>query len=1589
MTQRFDDRFSRRSSGSNSDLQRLLDDAARRRQDREAATFATTALEQVEADITEQARIERIQNQALVALPDMLQLQQPPQQEEQSTGFLGKLFSPFTFLQERVIEPGAGVLTDLGQKAIPGEQEIERKVREFRSQGVGPIEARRRAFVESDLPTTEVSLPFKIPLPAGRSLQDFDIGVKGAIELIADPLNLLFGIGTAAKIPGAAGKVLARGLIPEGVRALRGGAKVVPANPGPGIKRKIPTITPDQLQEAADEAIAAAQKAPTPSSAIATRAVRSEFEPKLPGFGRRMIPNQRVMRNLRNSKVADETGLPLVVYHGSQNIFEVFDPSRANPDALFGPGAYFTENPDVASGYAGTARRTDTAPNVTPVFLRITNPLDMDAPMPQLIRETVEAFNDPSVMSLDMLDDILEKLDIEDISEIVTSEEAYRLLQAEYFVNNGTSSGGKAEINEFLQTLGFDGITHIGGARTRTAPHRVWIALAEVTSENRPTSAFSPRLTEDKELIFDSFTKFENQIFGALENQRAPLASAIVEPAATAVPIPTKVVPAMQFQMPGFRSAQGDLLESRIQNVVESGQADNIHDAISIALEQQAVDAGLPPGHLPAPLAAHYGAAANDAPGSFTEMVNMIPGEDAGTNALRKWDGARTVGAADMQAGWENGQKLLRSKKFGKWDGKRMVVTRETGQAMLMALHGEGPLPAGMEEIFADLKNILAVEQADMLAVEPQMAKSFANHPDYFPRLWSAPKVTKTSGTRALGATPFFKKPRVDATFTELLESGYEPSSWNPYDLVALRRISGVEYREAKNLIDKLHRTGQAIPQSELPKGSGWRVPDAGMAFTGKPFAMADGTAGLTPRIAVPAHVANVIESTFGKRPQLLIKDKDVLGSVRFFSNAAKRTKLFGSLFQHIDFGTRAGGLAFSPSGLSRGLPVKYPSLIARLMNVSLRKAPRDALRKRILSDKPLYDDFDISLRKVAEGGWQIGGDLSIFRRGVMDFMDDSLKGAPASVAGIAARRAKNVATFMEDGLFDGVYRETQSWALENSIIPNLRKNHPTWTVDQIAGSAATEVNKMFSTLGEWQSIFSHPGTRELTRTILFSANESESWIRAAVSTVKGPNKKLWQDYGLGMMIFMGSVANLVNFQATGQTLSAESYLPIQTNDPYSFLPGGVSYNGKFLSPQINIAGRGEVPVSLDVVGQADTFFRWLLDPPGALTSRYNVLPRAIVNQAQGHDFYGRPIEGLRDRAIQALDDLALPIGPGYFSDIVREKVPVTQGFLASREARLGTLGSVIQSTGLNLRAISTPDMLDRAAAVSGFETADGQIIRSWSELEPAQRRALEQAEPLASEMQRRNMTSIERGMTSAKAREQRKLIDTARLDQERALQSMFITGEINGRDSRTRYDQIQSEAIARRSQLSSDFQDLYNEGIEPEDPNDLALAQFYQGHEAARNTAGVYDGDVATANMAELERAWSPDQLAFVQRNTGLTEHPEVLGELRTGRRRFGSYWRVHRMVLNGDSAAIERYETFVGIFGEPRQEALQNFPELAEIQQVVSATRERMRTLSPELDAFLFQWGYPGTLKHPSNLGRERELAPWLTGALRKLGA
>ena len=182
----------------------------------------------------------------------------------------------------------------------------------------------------------------------------------------------------------------------------------------------------------------------------------------------------------KDSKVVDENGKPLVMYHGTSgneggDAFTYFDAYASNY-GLMGQGAYFTDNPEVASSY--TTKGKGETPTVYKVFLSIQNPIDMDAKA------------DPAKWQkqFDGIEDFHEGGE--------TNESWYRA--AEYLLRDQRLPmwDGAETMQDGLRAMGFDGITHIGGGRVKSdgVRHRVYIAFepTQVKSATGNNGQFDP-----------------------------------------------------------------------------------------------------------------------------------------------------------------------------------------------------------------------------------------------------------------------------------------------------------------------------------------------------------------------------------------------------------------------------------------------------------------------------------------------------------------------------------------------------------------------------------------------------------------------------------------------------------------------------------------------------------------------------------------------------------------------------------------------------------------------------------------------------------------------------------------------------------------------------------------------------------------------------------------------------------------------------------------------------------------------------------------------------------------------------------------
>lgn len=209
---------------------------------------------------------------------------------------------------------------------------------------------------------------------------------------------------------------------------------------------------------------------------------------------------------LQGTVVTGQDGQPLTVYHGTGQVFDFFDLSKADGEALYGPGFYHTENPEIATGYAlgpspNRGEINNAGANLRPAKLNIQNPFDINKSYsPTELRELVDklesalpgydwgnvktSFTQTPYYERpgDEIYSVLENVETLSPTHGVTGEEYHQYNPDMYGKLN---ISGKVGANIMLQTVGYDGIKYIGGARTGNDPHQVWVAF-------KPEQVFSP-----------------------------------------------------------------------------------------------------------------------------------------------------------------------------------------------------------------------------------------------------------------------------------------------------------------------------------------------------------------------------------------------------------------------------------------------------------------------------------------------------------------------------------------------------------------------------------------------------------------------------------------------------------------------------------------------------------------------------------------------------------------------------------------------------------------------------------------------------------------------------------------------------------------------------------------------------------------------------------------------------------------------------------------------------------------------------------------------------------------------------------------
>jgi hypothetical protein len=892
---------------------------------------------------------------------------------------------------------------------------------------------------------------------------------------------------------------------------------------------------------------------------------------------------------------------------------------------------------------------------------------------------------------------------------------------------------------------------------------------------------------------------------------------------------------------------------------------------------------------------------------------------------------------------------------------------------LLEALYDGGPPPAKYAEIFEDLQEAILMEARDMAFIDPQAAiPRLFDNPNTFRGIWDD-----------LG--PGFEVPSLDwrevtdvmpGSFRDWLSKGYVPGAGgNPYHLFANRRLAGIQYRGKVRLAYRARTNGLTKTREEFAllteaRKKKWRVPDIGAPFkydiedAGPVAGDAIETVFKGSReIYVPVKLARELEYVAGKQAKLIIPGGfNILKPMAFTANFLKAVKLQLSLFQTIDFQMRSNFLAFSPSEIIRGTPLKLPSLLGRALwaqiNPNAITHIRDVMKADPVTSRVLRHGLATTDESIFQGVYEAG---TLTMKSIGDEGASLIDKMPTAQARGVLKRIKMGSEYFQNRLFEAVYPTYQHWAITEVIVPALRRAHKGLNEDEIASMAATETGKLFSSLASWQTVLrASPEFSALMRQLIFSTNETEALLKQAFSVFRGPNKRFWANYYAGFFVFNSMMGNAIHYWATGKPLPAEAYAPIVISPKYG---GAIASGVGFFRPTIpGIKGRGDTELTLDLPGQTETVLSFATGPLTALKSRFNVLPAAVFNQIKGTSFNNTPAEGFVGRMRMAAEDLLYPISVGSW---VGASKP--EAFLGS-ETRLGRKGNIFQASGFGVRAERTDQFLDRLTIEYGFtNNSTGLPATKYEELWPSQRATLKKESKTAfDELRTRREISAKRGDEYAQAIVKAEELEEGKV---KALNQLGVQASQDGMPAQTFLKQagdIETYYMGKSSEIYSVFEDDEDRDV-PEDKFARARDAMFKVFREI-DPLGSFRRDEVQVEIQRLgeELGWDEDILDYFDKELGLA--PEGLNDYMQGfydgkklLRRHG-WWDLYKQnpIFTSSPQLLTFYENWLELGKLNLQNTLlRSSPGMHQLMKsldkVVDMQKNQYLIANPEVDAYL----------------------------------
>ena len=186
--------------------------------------------------------------------------------------------------------------------------------------------------------------------------------------------------------------------------------------------------------------------------------------------------NPKFQKWFGNSKVVDENGNPLVVYHGTSEDINQF---RASDEGALGGGIYFTDDPDAASRFADRSakeRSNKTGQNVMPVYIRIEKMLDVDNitddQMDSIIRTIPRSIDQLEKLGYEKYDEATRQMIDEQLNQFINFELDENRKFDPRKLAKILGDGSSETFAKIMQKAGFDGMTRMSENLDNNAPYR-------------------------------------------------------------------------------------------------------------------------------------------------------------------------------------------------------------------------------------------------------------------------------------------------------------------------------------------------------------------------------------------------------------------------------------------------------------------------------------------------------------------------------------------------------------------------------------------------------------------------------------------------------------------------------------------------------------------------------------------------------------------------------------------------------------------------------------------------------------------------------------------------------------------------------------------------------------------------------------------------------------------------------------------------------------------------------------------------------------------------------------------------------------